>query len=189
MNDLVGWREKLNNHIARYRLAKDKYKEEKKILAETKTTLEHLGEAQRIVQHIAQTIQQAAHDRIARIVSRCLEAVFEEPYEFHINFERKRGKTEAELTFLRNGEKIDPLTASGGGVVDVASFALRLACLVLTQPQKRRLLVLDEPLKHLSQNHAGRVREMLMELSMDLKVQFIMVTHQPKLQVGKVIEL
>ena len=84
-------------------------------------------DAQETLQHLAQAVQQQAHQKISEVVSFCLSAVFDDPYQFHIVFERKRGRTEAHLRFQRRGLDLDPLTASGGGAVDVAAFALRVA--------------------------------------------------------------
>ena len=146
-------------------------------------------EAQQIVQAVAETVQEEAHERIAGVVSRCLAAVFDEPYEFHIRFERARGRTEAHLVFIREGMEINPIDASGGGVIDVAAFALRLSCLMLARPARRRILVLDEPFKFVSADRRGKVRIMLEGLAKDMGVQFIMVTHIPELQCGSIIEL
>lgn len=163
--------------------------DEKAALEGAQHRLRRAQDAQEIVQHLAQAVQQQAHDRIASVVSSCLSSVFDDPYEFKIVFERKRGRTEASLRFTRRGLEVDPLTASGGGMVDVAAFALRAACLVLHQPRLRRLLVLDEPLKFVSREFRPRVKQMLERLSEDLGVQIIMVTHAEDLVAGKVIQL
>ena len=155
----------------------------------TEDSLTYSEEAQRILQTVAATVQQEAHSRIAGVVSRCLEYVFEDPYEFRIEFEEKRGRTEANLVFVRNGNVLDPLQASGGGAIDVASFALRLACLVLSRPALRRLLVLDEPFKNLSAAYRPKISSLLGALSAEMGVQILMVTHDPVFQVGKVVEL
>lgn len=146
-------------------------------------------EAQKITQVVAETIQQEAHNQIAGVVSQCLSSVFDDPYEFKINFERARGKTEANLVFIRDGEEINPIDSSGGGVIDVAAFALRISCLMLTRPQRRRVVVLDEPFRFVSQEYRPRVRTMLIELSKDLNIQFIMITHIKELAIGKVIDI
>ena len=101
-------------------------------------------EASVIAQEVARTIQDRVHSKIATLVSRCLREVFDEPYEFVIHFESKRGKTEARLVFQRDGMEVDPMSSGGGGVLDVAAFALRVIALVMTRPPLRRLLVLDE---------------------------------------------
>lgn len=151
--------------------------------------LTHSLQSQELLQSVVQTVQQNVHKRIADVVTRCLETVFDEPYAFKIHFERKRGKTEARLVFERDGHEVDPKSAAGGGVLDVAAFALRLACLMLSRPRRRKLLVLDESFKMVSSEYLPRVRELLLSLAKDLGVQIVLVTHQRGLDIGKVIEL
>lgn len=162
---------------------------EEAILAETKTLSYQAAAAQKILQEIAAGVQQSAHEQIARIVAKCLETVFDTPYGFRVVFEQKRGKTEARLAFVRDGAERDPLTECGGGVCDVAALGLRIAALMLARPAVRRLLVLDEPLKHLSRDHAPRIRELLEQLAADLELQIIVVTHTPQLACGKIVEI
>lgn len=167
---------------------KSNYKAELRELKDEKEQLQHQTKALNVVRTAAESIQKSVHKHISSIVSRCLSAVFEETaYEFQIIFEQKRNRTEARLCFIRNGKEVDPTFACGGGVLDVASFALRLACLVLSRPAKRRLLVLDEPFKMLSTNYHGRVKDLLEQLSNELDVQIVMVTHSQYLQAGEVV--
>ena len=179
---------KVDKKLAALNVARASCQSLGKELAQAKAMKEDVTTAQELAQGVAQAVQQQAHDQIARVVSRCLETVFEEPYEFHIHFERKRGRTEARLVFERDEIEVDPMTASGGGVVDVASFALRLSCLVLNKPPLRRLLILDEPFRFLSEGYRLRIREMMMSLAKEMKTQFIMVTHIHELRTGTVIE-
>ena len=146
-------------------------------------------EAQQIVQTICSTIQQHAHKQVCDLVTSCLQFVFDDPYTFDIRFERKRGKTEAVLLFKRNGEEIDPMSAAGGGVIDVASFGLRLAAILLGKPKRRPVLVLDEPFKFVSRDYLPRVRELLEALAKEKDFQLIMVTHIPELRVGTILDL
>jgi ABC-type sulfate/molybdate transport systems ATPase subunit len=83
------------------------------------------------------------------------------------------------------------MNGAGGGVVDVAAFALRLACLMLRRPKGRRLLVLDEAFRFLSERkeYRNRVRDLLVSLSEEMQVQVVLVTHDPVLEVGKVVEI
>lgn len=183
-------RKKTDKLLAEYRHAKRCVTEEKEHLAAASDAVQNAQEAQGILQGIAETVQNQAHQRIASVVSRCLEAVFgDNSYEFRIRFESKRGRTEANLVFVRDDEELEPTEASGGGVVDIASFALRVACLVLSHPQKRRLLVLDEAFRFVSADYLPAVREMLLTLAKEMGIQMVLVTHSPMLQVGKVIEL
>lgn len=183
---IEAWRKKANEFLAERAHVIKTLKAERDCLTISVQKVGDIEEAQRILQGIAQTVQTQAHERIARVVSRCLSAVFDEPYTLKIHFDRKRGKTEARLAFERDGKEIDPLTASGGGVVALAAFALRLACLVLSRPPLRRLLVLDEPMAQLSADHRDRVRQLLIALTTETGVQALLVTHSPELETGRV---
>ncbi len=184
-------RRKVDQLLASHQHAKRKVREEKAELIRSREKVKTLTEAQGIVQEVAESVQSEAHRQIAHVVTRCLQTVFgeAEAYEFKIVFKKARGKTEAELLFVREGMEIDPIDASGGGVVDLASFALRLACLLLAVPRKRRLLVLDEPFRHLSSQYRPRVRELLLTLAKEFEIQIVFVTHSRELISGKVIEI
>ena len=187
--DVIVIHHKLNKKLAELEVARGSFRSLDNSLNETREQAQAAGEAQELAQHVAQVIQQKAHDQIARVVSRCLSAVFDEPYEFRIHFERKRGRTEARLTFDRDGMEVDPMTASGGGVVDIASFALRLSCLILNKPPLRRAMVMDEPFRFVSEEFRDRVKALLETLSEEMKTQFVIVTHINELKMGKVIEI
>lgn len=159
------------------------------LLMQADDHLSDVQEAHALIQMVAQAVQQEAHQQIAGVVSQCMQSIFDEPYEFQIGFDRKRGRTEATLSFVREDVTVDPLTGSGGGAVDVAAFALRLACLVLSKPAIRPLLVLDEPFRFVSAEYRPRVRALLERLAADMGVQIIQVTHINELRCGTVVEI
>ena len=183
------WGEKVADIKSHAELAREEYLNAQDRLREGERDVDAVEETQTIAQTIAQNIQEQVHSKIAGVVSRCLSAVFEEPYEFKINFERKRGRTEAQLIFEREGMQIDPMTASGGGPVDLAAFALRLSCMMLARPQLRRVLIMDEPFKSPSPHYREKVKMLMETLSKEMGVQFIMVTNIMELVAGDVIDL
>ena len=142
-----------------------------------------------MIQAVAAAVQNKVHGKIAAVVTKCIAAVFQENISFEIRFEKKRGRTEARPVLIKDGHEMDPLDGSGGGVIDVASLALRVICLSMTRPAVRKLLVLDEPLKHLSANNHERARGLLLSLSEEFGMQVIMVTHNKNLVCGKIIEI
>ncbi len=187
--NLVDTRKKCDQFLAEFRNARWRCRTEQEALDTIREKTENTKQAQAIIQEAAAFIQQQVHRQIADVVTRCLEAVFDEPYSFNIRFESKRGRTEASLILERDGVEVDPMTAAGGGVVDVVAFALRLACLSLSHPPVRPLLVLDEPFKFVSAQYLPRVRLLLETLSKDMGVQILMVTHLEALRTGTVVEL
>lgn len=184
------WRSIVDDKLAEARAAKEAYLLEWDRLTTAEDVLTNTQEAQKVLQMVAQAVQQQAHERISGVVTRCLQAVFpDDPYEFKIVFEQKRNRTEARLVFLRAGHEVDPLTASGGGAVDVAAFALRVSCIMLSQPPVRKVLFMDEPFRFVSVRYRERVKAMLEALSKDLKMQFVYSTHMEELKTGNVVQL
>lgn len=186
---IAQWRQIVNAVKPAFDHSHKAAEDEASAFVEADANLEAVEQAREILQPIAQAVQQKAHDRIAAVVSKCLAAVFPEPYEFEIEFVKKRGRTEANLWFKRNGRRVSPLGASGGGAVDVAAFALRLAALALSRPKGRPVVVLDEAFKFLSVDRRPAVREMLEAVADEMRVQIILVTHSPELVVGNVIQV
>lgn len=134
-----------------------------------------LEEAQIILQIVAKETQEQLKYHITDIVQLAIDACFPNEYIFDINFEIKRGKTEAYIVFKKNGHDIDPLDDSGGGVVDLASFALRIAAWSLGKTDS--VIILDEPFRFLSKDLQPQAAEIMKQISEKLKLQFIMVTH------------
>lgn len=181
-------RRNLNQKIYQRKVATSNVALEQEALIKAEEELAEIQQAQSYLQEIAQTTQQKSHKQIAKVVSKCLSAVFEKPYELKIEFDRKRDRTEAKFVYYRDGQKLNPYITSGG-VRDVASLALRIASLILSLPPTRRLLVLDEPFTALSAGNKPKIARLLEILSEELKMQFILTTHDPTFRIGKVIEL
>lgn len=189
--NLIETREKVDNLLSDLRVTKKHCKNEREKLAEAEDHLTYAEEAQQAAQQVAEQVQQRAHKQISGVVSKCLETVFfDEDYGFYIRFDKKRGRTEAVLILTKGEHEVeDPLNGDSGAVCEMAGFALQLSCLVLSKPSLRKLLAMDEPFKSMSAEYWQNTRLLLEGLSKDFGIQIIMVTHNPKLQTGKVIEL
>lgn len=190
--DLKKTRKRINKKLSQVSLIFKQLKEEKQNLKEAQLHLINTEEAQTITQHVAEGVQQQAHARISKVVSSCLETVFdgEERYGFKIRFERKRGKTDAVLILIKDGHEVDdPMEADSGGALDVASFALRLSSIVLSKPRLRKFIAMDEPFKFVSPIYRNNVKLMLEGLAKDFGFQLIMVTHIKEIETGRVLRL
>lgn len=145
------------------------------------------AEATGWLRDLYEQVQERYHGQIMEIVSYCLKEVFgPDAYEFKIAFVQKRGQVEASLIFERDGEQFDPLNASGGGVLAVACFALRLSVLYLTKQSVRPIIVMDEPFGQLSVEYRERMAALLEELSNQFGFQFLIVTHAGEFEMGRV---
>lgn len=167
--------EKINKMKGKKELLESKLGEYKNNLSSTNNNVIVLEKAQAFIQQVAKDTQEQIKFMITDIVQLALDSTFPDEYIFNVNFEIKRGKTEAALSFAKGGIEIDPMEASGGGVVDIASFALRIAAWSLGKSDN--VIILDEPFRFLSKDLQPKAGEILRRLSEHLKLQIIMVTH------------
>ena len=150
--------------------------------AELETRYEKLEAAQVIIQNVATLTQEKLSYHVSELVTLALQTVFPDPYDFVVDFVLKRGKTEADMFFERRDMRADPLTASGGGAVDVAAFALRVSLWSLRHKKSRPVMVLDEPFRFVSVDLQDKASALLKEISDRLGIQFIIVTHEDELK-------
>lgn len=156
-----------------------KHEESRKILVQR---IEDATLAKEVVLFVAQKTQLNIGQRISDLVTLALDSVFDDPYTFEVEFVQRRGVTEADLWFVRDGNKLNPLLSSGGGPIDLASFALRLA--VWSLAKSAPVFVLDEPFRNLSADKHADAGILLQTLSRKLGIQIIMVSHNPEIIAG-----
>lgn len=135
---------------------------------------ESLDELLLIVQKSARRTQDKLKERFEAIVQSCIDVVFPDTYTFHFDFVPRRNKTEVDIYLTDSTEtKLDPMESNGGGVVDVISMALRVACLTISG--KDKVLLLDEPTAHLRGEAKLKLGEVLKSISEKIGLQIIMV--------------
>jgi len=152
-------------------------------IRDTKRSLHRHEEAKEIIRVVGLKTQEQLQFHISDIVSLAMDSVFAEPYKMKVEFVQRRNKTECDLFFERDGMLVDPISATGGGAVDVASFALRIASWSMSSPRTQNTIILDEPLRYLSADNQERASAMIKELSKRLGIQFIIVTHSETLSI------
>ena len=136
-----------------------------------------LTETASLIQQVALETQRELEFHISSVTTLALSAVFPDPYELQVHFLPKRGKSEASLVFHRDGVEIDPMSAAGGGTVDLAAFSLRVSMLTLRKGI-RRVIVLDEPFRFLSKDLHPRAGKVIADISHRMGIQFLIVTHE-----------
>lgn len=146
---------------------------------ELKAEVASIPELLETLQQLNQFVQTRTFTYFEDIVNKCLRAIFPNPYTFKIVPEVKRKQFEVRFELHKNGEIFDPNTEVECGVLDVASFALRIAFLSLKPV--RRLLIMDEPFKWVGASNRVRIPALLEALSKDLGFQIILVTHLQEL--------
>jgi len=143
-------------------------------LEERKGSLES---ARDVVNEVLCLTQNEVKSYIEEVVSLALSIVHGSEYAFEIDYNVKRNQSEAYFYFVKNGEKFAPDFESGGGVMDTASFALRIVFYSLMSPKPAPIFILDEPAKHLSHNLQEAYGKMLSEISELMGVQIVIISQ------------
>lgn len=138
---------------------------------------------------LSSELQQQFFTQLNGIVTRCLRTVFGNEYQFELEQRRTAKRTTVQSVLYQNDVKTHLADSVGGGVLDVVSFGLRLACLLTQRKQLAQVLILDEPFKFLSAGYQQSIAELFKSLQSDLGIQIVMVTHVPSLEVGTVVRV
>ena len=109
-----------------------------------------------LIQKTANETQEQLRYQLTELPKLALSSVFDDPYEFDVQFEIRRGKTEVDFYFVRDGERFSPKENTGLGAVDVAGMSLRPALWSMKNPRSRATIFLDEPFKHLKGEEANK---------------------------------
>lgn len=199
MTNLTQLRHRVDKIKSSYDLAFVQVRSESIKLSDLEARTGFIKEAQDVTQGVAQVIQQQAHEKIAKVVTACLQTVFPDMnYEFKLKFERKRNRTEATPVLIKDGHELenpydkterDNKSSESGGVLDVAGFTCQVAAIMLSKPAIRLLFVMDEPFKGVAVEYRDGLRQMIEMLARDFGIQFVLVTHMTELETGKVIKL
>lgn len=117
-------------------------------------------------------------DRVQTLVDYGVRAVFGDDYRFVVRSELRGKAVRTDFYLIDHGIELPLLDATGGGIGDVVSFLLRIVMLCLARPAQRRVLVLDEPFKFVSAGHFQQLEGLIRDLTQQLGLQIIMVTHK-----------
>ena len=115
--------------------------------------------------------------KFENIMTRIYQYIFENTDSIVIVSEVKRNMLGISFFIKRGSLLLDPIEECGGGVVDVLQFSLRVASLLLLKPPMSKFIILDEPLKHLSENYRAKAVGLISQLSKEYGIQIIMTTH------------
>lgn len=179
MVDIQTFRKKYDQMIGEHNLLQKQLEILQASLSAEENTLDIARKARAIIQTVAEQTQKQIEYHISNLVSLALASVFPDPYEFKIQFVQRRNRTEADLIFIKDDNEGTPIDVSGGGPLDVASFALRAS--IWSIKPTRNVLILDEPFGFVSRDLQYKCSEMVKMISEKLNIQIIMVSHIPEL--------
>lgn len=163
-------------------LLKENLSEQETTLEETKAKLESFTKARSVIQIVALNTQRNLEYHLSNLVTTAIWAINPAWPKFVVEISIQRNKTECNLFFEEFGVKQRPKNCSGGGVKDVASFALRIARWSLNK--NRATFFLDEPFRNVSPDLQEKTSEMVKMTSEELKLQIIMISHQEDINIA-----
>lgn len=137
-------------------------------------------EAAEFVDMIATTTRVSTKHQFETLITSALQQVYDPLHSFEMEWTFKRDRPAIDF-FIHHGavrRNIDD--GNGEGVNDLVSTVLRILVASLV-PSVPRVLVLDEPGKHLDEDRSSRFGEFLSKLCDQLDWQIIAVTHSSAL--------
>lgn len=132
----------------------------------------------RLLEAIATQGQELIRDRIDKPVTTALRTVYQDnSLAFVTEIERSGDRMEVDFRFKKGNRTVTGpiLDSEGGGLIDVASFTLRL-CIFRLEGGKGPL-VLDEPFRQVDKYALPRAAEFVNTVALDMGIQVIVVTH------------
>jgi len=178
------YRQKLERLIAERDLTRKQLRKLGAQIGEAQETLAASKEAFDIASTVMIGTQNEVKAFIEKSVTLALQTVFGPSYAFQLTYESKRGQSEATLAVLKDGEPYSPEDESGGGIIDVTSFGLRLTLWALSGEDAAPVFLLDEPARNLSRDKLDAFAMMLRQLVEMFHVQVIQVSHDETLIEG-----
>jgi hypothetical protein len=180
LKTIQNYRQLLNEKMIEKKLLQSQLENQRQIQKSWQERYENSLKSRILIQEVAQSIQQTLESYISSIVSKALDAIpFDEKFTFGMEFVTRNNQIECDVFFInKDGERVEPMMGSGGGVKDIASFAIKIALWSLTK-KTRPLFIQDEPFKFLHspilQDATG---QMVREICKKHNIQIIMVTDQ-----------
>ena len=145
-----------------------------------------LAQAQEVLRDLANQARQEFKQEVDGLVTLAVRSVFTEDFSFDLQMTTDGGRLQCKpVVWETIGDvqvEYTPKDDMGGSVLDPIGFALRVVLQQFQRNPTRALFLLDEPMKNTGHGElltqAGR---MLREISHNLGLQLIIITHEPEL--------
>ena len=170
------YKARLNQYRGVEKTLKNTLKNKTLEIESTTELLLDLEESRLIAQLIAKETQDRLTFKINDIVTGALQYVFGNEWGFKMIIKTQNNSLQAHPIFYKNGIEESPRVSEGGGVMSIASLALRVALLTLLK-EPTPIILLDEPITQVGKTDIIKACELLESLSNNLKIQFLVVTH------------
>jgi hypothetical protein len=147
-----------------------------------KKRVTRLEEARFILTEVTRQTQVHFQKQVESLVTKAIQAVYDRPLEFKLEFIRKANKLQCVPKIMEGDFEFDLEFDKAGGLIDIVSFAFRVVLWSLQNPRSRPIFFLDEPMKFVGKGMLlDRAGAILRQMSHEIGLQLIIVTHEPQL--------
>lgn len=151
-----------------------KSKEEEVSKLETESII--LEKTEKILKHLIDTLAKKDLSKMDRLVTYGLNTVFpDKDIKFKSELVERGSKLRINLRTIFKDEEVDQ--NAQGSVTVIESFLLRMLCVL--KLKKFPFLYMDEPFGAVDSEYAFKVSPLIAELSKKLKLDILLVTHNP----------
>jgi hypothetical protein len=137
-------------------------------------------EAINFIEGVASQERIAVKEKVEKLITDCLHEVYDDSYSVEFDYGVKGNKTSVEISMVRkcaDGMVVKrQIDGFGGGVADTIALPLKLIVL-LNDDECDKVLVTDEPGKHLDTTRVAKFAKFVQTISHKLGVQIIMSSH------------
>jgi len=117
--------------------------------------------------------------KIEELVTETLKTVYDDSYSIEFEYSIKSNKTNVEILIVKKSPALivkRDMDGFGGGVSDTVSVPLKLLVLMAVKSADK-ILILDEPGKHLCEGRVENFGNFLYQLSKRMNLQIIFSSH------------
>ncbi len=155
------------------------------LLVELEQEMDLFEESRVFLQELAEVTREEVASELEKVVTLCLQAVFDESLSFEIAIDTSRNNTVIEFYVVdTSGDEVlrlPPEDSMGGGIVDTCAIGLRFGVLKVLEPFPVGPIMLDEPAKMVSRDKLEAIGALIQELGELFNKQNILVTHHTTL--------
>jgi hypothetical protein len=139
-----------------------------------------------LLKKIMRQVQGEFKGEVDKVVTMAVRTLFDENYRFDLEIKTGSGALQCRPVVWEyvdgKEQEGDPKDDMGGSMVDPIALALRVVLQQYDPEPTRPTLWLDEPMKNVGKGELLlRAGQLIAEISHGLKIQMIIITHEPEL--------
>jgi DNA repair exonuclease SbcCD ATPase subunit len=138
-----------------------------------------LSDVKQLLMDFSENTRDVIKHKLESLVNSALKCIFtDKQIIFKIQINRTKKIIFYDMYIETDGTITPLFDAKGGGVLDIVTMALRISFVRMFSATLRQTVILDEPFKNLDNERLILAIEWLSQISKELEIQFIIVTHE-----------